>query len=100
MTYNIFEGSVMKDYDNDKFNERFEHICQNEKQRKQRKKEVFEKNIKPHLVYEDEHGNIVKTPPCQDKKQRFSSRDIIILLIVIIALVKLLCMWFGYLGIL
>lgn len=90
----------MGNIDNDKFNKRFEQICQQEKHKKERKNETFNKNVKPYLVYMDDDGNIVKNPPKQEKKkQGFTSHDILVFLIVIIALVKLLYMWFGFLGI-
>lgn len=90
----------MGNTDNDKFNERFEQICKQEKRKKERKKETFNKNVKPYLVYVDDDGNIVKNLPKQKKrKQGFTSHDILVVLIFIIALVKLLYMWFGFLGI-
>lgn len=90
----------MGNTNNDKFNERFEQICQQEKCKKERKKEIFNKNVNPYLVYMDDDGNIVKNPPKQEKKkQGFTSHDVLVVLIVIIALVKLLYMWFGFLGI-
>ena len=48
------------------FNEYLDDVCRENKQEKARKKQIFNENIKPHIVYMDENGKIYKKK--QDKK--------------------------------
>ena len=54
------------------FDEKFNEICNREKQEKEKKKKKFNENIKSHLVYMDDDGNIIKDKP----KQQDSKNDI------------------------
>ena len=49
------------------FNEYLDNVCRENKQEKARKKQIFNENIKPHIVYMDDDGKIYKKK--QDKKQ-------------------------------
>ena len=97
------------------FNEKFNEICNKEKQKKAKKQQKFNENIQPYLVYMDDDGNIYTkeskkntedlkelyiAKTVKSKKNGLSSSDIIILLIVILNLVYFLYCWFNYLGIL
>lgn len=45
---------------NNDFDTYFNELCKKEKDKKEQKKDLFEKNIQPHIVYMDEDGNISK----------------------------------------
>lgn len=54
------------------FNEKFNEICNKEKQEKAMKQQKFNENIKSHIVYMDDNGNITKEKP----KQQNNKNDI------------------------
>lgn len=39
-----------------------DRICEDKRKQKEYKKQLFNRNIKPHIVYMDENGNISKKP--------------------------------------
>ena len=42
------------------FNNYFDDLCKENKKEKERKKQVFNENVKPHIVYMDEDGKTYK----------------------------------------
>ena len=48
----------MRDFDSE-----FDKLCQKKREEKERKKKTFNENIKSHIVYMDDDGNIIKNPP-------------------------------------
>ena len=42
------------------FNYYFDDLCKENKKEKERKKQVFNENVKPHIVYMDEDGKTYK----------------------------------------
>lgn len=70
------------------FNEYLDDVCRENKQEKARKKQIFNENIKPHIVYMDENGKIYKKK--QDEKRiknsSFETSLRIVLCSVILAL--------------
>mgnify|MGYP003301496665 CR=1 FL=1 len=51
------------------FNEKFSEICNKEKQEKAMKQKKFDENIKSHIVYMDDNGNITKDKPKHQKNK-------------------------------
>lgn len=47
--------------ENKNFDSYFDELCKKEKNKKEQKKDIFEKNIQSHIVYVDENGNVSKT---------------------------------------
>lgn len=99
---------------NKQIDSRLDEICKKSKREKERKKNIFNENIKSHIVYMDENGNVipVKNTLCQNdlenlyimhennhNKKNITSSDIPIILSVIAFLIYCLYYWFSYLGI-
>lgn len=70
------------------FDTRFDEICKERKAEKEKKKELFNKNIQSHIVYMDEYGKIYKKdmPESQKKNTGLESFLKCILIGVILAL--------------
>lgn len=70
------------------FNEYLDEVCRENKREKARKKQIFNENVKPHIVYMDDDGKIYKKK--QDRKQiknsNFEMSFKIVLCSVILAL--------------
>lgn len=73
---------------NESFDKWLDESCKERKAEKEKKKEVFNKNIQSHIVYMDEYGKIYKkeTPAPQKEKSSFESLLKCILIGVILAL--------------
>ena len=66
----ISVGEHMK---NEKFDAWFDESCKERKAEKDKKKELFNKNIQPHIVYMDEYGKIYKKEEQQEPKKKASN---------------------------
>ncbi len=51
------------------FDTRFDEICKERKIEKEKKKELFNKNIQSHIVYMDEYGKVYKKEMPENQKK-------------------------------
>jgi S-adenosylmethionine hydrolase len=66
-----------------------DELCREKKKEKERKKQLYKKNVKGHIVYMDEYGRIYRKEHCdkQVKKSKFESYFKVILCSIILALI-------------
>ena len=70
------------------FDTRFDEICKERKVEKEKKKELFNKNIQSHIVYMDEYGKIYKKDMSESQEKNTGLESFLkcILIGVILAL--------------
>lgn len=76
------------------FNEYLDDVCRENRREKARKKQIFNENVKPHIVYMDEDGKIYKKK--QDNKQIKNSSFGVSLKIVLCSVILALLIYIIY----
>ena len=76
------------------FNTYLDEVCRENKKKKIRKKEIFNNNIKSHIVYMDENGKIYKKK--QQENKRFDENKIFPLKILLYSAIFALLIYIIY----